>query len=126
MTKIFAEGVMQTTAEKFRKWENVWRQKILDKVATEKKSWIFSAENFVMRYMSYRSYLAGDTTLEAKRMIRPMQNNEQLLQGRSYTSSKAFSSTWILCIQALHNTVLGEERLVLYKGEYEFYVYTWT
>lgn len=102
------EKVMQVRVETFQKWVIELPERVTDKKGIERKVWRLKALFCAMQYINDASYFLGDNTLEIEGVNKPRENNVQVLQSRSPSFSKDFSSYNVLSVQALHNTPLGE------------------
>lgn len=79
-----------------------------------------------MKHINDDRFFPGDSTLETERLKEPGKNNVQFLQAgcpRLYTHFNCLS---ILSVEALHSKFFGEELLVHYGNEYEYYCWSRT
>lgn len=109
------------TADSLRKWANEVPGILMGKHGKAHKVRIVQAPVFAMRYINLARYLTKDTMLEAGRLNKQRENNFPILQGKSLSSSKHFSTFKILKEQELYNIALGEEQLVHHGNKYELH-----
>lgn len=78
-TKTYKQGVMQVTAESFRKWTSELAERMIDKDGIQHSMWIVPATYREKRYLSDARYVRRYTNLRVERLYKPRESKVQFL-----------------------------------------------